>query len=243
MLRRRNSRLNELLCLVALTLCGFTFAAAQQPTCNLRLDQLPDTPELHGFQMGMTSEEVKAKVPPIRLGRADQFGVLKTTINPSFDPRFDQAAFAGVRTISLDFLDGRLITLWIGYDDTFKWQAVNDFIDGIGKSLKLPAAWTPKRDGKQLTCDGFSVFVSAIARSPGIRITDEAAQGTITARREEAAAAAEAAELTVIGDKRTKFYYPSDCDALRSVAESNRVTFKDKEEAEKVGYKLAKDCQ
>jgi len=225
---------------VALVFCTFGITQSQQPTCTLKLDQLPRVSELYGFYLGMTLEEAKAKVPPIRFGHADQFGVVKTSINPSFDRRFDQAAFAGVRTISLDFLDGRLVTLWIGYDETFKWQTVDTLIGGISTSLKLSAAWTPKRGGQQLNCDAFSVFVSTIAGSPSIRLTDEAAQETTASRRE---AAAEASALVVIGDKRTKLFYTSDCEALEAVAEPNRVIFKDKDEAEKAGYKLAKDCQ
>ena len=94
-----------------------------------------------------------------------------------------------------------------------------------------------------MSCEGFSLFASVIAGSPSIRISDDAAQETIATRREEAAAAAEAAAAIVIGDQRTKLYYPSDCSALQSVTEPNRIKFKDKDEAEKAGFKLAKDCQ
>jgi len=69
---------------------------------------------------------------------------------------------------------------------------------------------------------------------------DEAAQETIATRREEAAAAAEA---LVVGDQGTKLYYPAGCAALESIAEASRIKFKDKDEAEKAGFKLAKDCQ
>jgi len=82
-----------------------------------------------------------------------------------------------------------------------------------------------------------------IAGSPSIRLSDEGAQEIVATRREEAAAAAEVATLVVIGDKRTKLFYTSHCEALEAVAEPNRVIFKDKDEAEKAGYKLAKDCQ
>lgn len=220
-------------------LCGFVAASAQSQSCTLKLTQLPNAPELFGFHLGMSTEEVKVKAPLIMFGRPDEFGVIKTSINPSFDPRFDQAAFAGVRTISLDFLDGRLVTLWIGYDERFKWQTVDDFIAGISRSLNLSVPWIAKRGARELTCDGFSIFASMIAGSPSIRITDEAAQETIATRREEATAAAEAA---VVGDKQTKLYYPSDCEAAEAVPGPNRVTFKDKDEAEKAGYKLAKVC-
>ena len=187
----------------------------------------------------MTYDQVKSRVPQIRFGRADEFGVSKTSISPFFDPSFDKASFADVRTISLDFLDGKLVTLWIGYESTFKWKTLGEFVAGISKSLNLPAEWAAKRGGRQLTCEGFSILVSLIGGGPSIRVTDETAQEIIATRREAAAAAAE----LVIGDKATRLYYPSDCSALENVAVSNRVTFKDKDEAAKAGYKIAKDCQ
>ena len=229
--------------LLLLALCTVTTVSSQQSICSAKIDQLPDAPELRGFHLGMTYDQVKARVPPIQFSVADQFGVAKTSINPSFGPQFDKASFVEVRTISLDFLDAKLVTLWIGYESTFKWQKLDEFVNGMSKSLNLPAAWPPKRGGQELACDGFSVLASVIAGSPGIRLTDEVAQETIANRREAAAAAAEAAEATVIGDQRTKFYYLSDCSEREKVPEASRVTFKDKDEAEKAGYKLAKDCQ
>ena len=214
--------------------------SAQPPACTVKIDQLPNVAELRGFHLGMTYEQVKARVPQIQFGPADQFGVTKTSINPSFDLSFDQASFADVRTISLDFLDGRLVNLWIGYESTFKWQTLDEFVTGLSRALNLPAGWSVKRGGRQLTCDGFSVLASLIAGSPSIRFTDDPAQETIALRREEAAAAAEA---MVVGDLRSKTYYPSDCDGREAIPVPSRITFKDKDEAEKAGYKLSKDCQ
>lgn len=227
------------LCLILASLCTAKTLPAQTLPCTTKIDQLPNAAELRGFHLGMTYEQVKTRVPQIQFGPADQFGVAKTSINPGFDRNFDQASFADVRTISLDFLDGRLVNLWIGYENTFKWQALDEFVNGISKALNLPAAWSVKRGGRQLTCDGFSLSASLIAGSPGIRITDEPAQETIATRREEAAAAAEA---LVVGDVRSKTYYPSDCDGRDAIPAPSRITFKDKDEAEKAGYKLAKDC-
>ena len=45
--------------------------------------------------------------------------------------------------------------------------------------------------------------------------------------------AAEVAAAVVIGDQRTKLYYPSDCSALSGIPELKRIKFKDKDEAEK----------
>lgn len=215
-------------------------ASAQQPACTIKLDQLTVSPELRGFHPGMTFEQVRARVPQIQFGVADQVGVVKTSINPSYDRSFDQASFADVRTISLDFLDGRLVNLWIGYEKTFKWQTLDEFVTGMSKSLNLPAAWPVKRGTRQLTCDGFTVFASLIAGSPSIRIMDDPAQETIATRREEVVAAAEA---MVIGDLRNKTYYPSDCGARENIPAPSRVPFKNKDEAEKAGYKLSKNCE
>jgi hypothetical protein len=234
------SNIDRALCLLVLTSLSSIAASAQQPNCSMKIDQLPDSAELRGFRLGMTYDQVKARVPQIQFGQADQFGIAKTSINPYFDPRIDKVGFADVRTISLDFLDGRLVTLWIGFENTFKWQSLDEFVAGMSKSLNLPVAWSPKRGGRQISCAGFSVFASLIAGGPDIRLTDEAAQETIATRREEAAAAADA---LVIGDQRTKLYYPTGCAELESIAEANRVRFKDKDEAEKAGFKLAKDCQ
>jgi len=217
--------------------------SAQPPACSITIAQLPDAAELRGFHLGMTNDQVKALVPQVRFGPADQFGVAKTSINPYFDPTIDRVAFADVRTISLDFLDGKLVILWIGYEETFKWHTLDAAVAGITKSLNLPPAWSTKQGGRQLICDNLSIFVSMIAGGPSIRISNEQAQETVASRREAAAEAAELAQAIVIGNQRTKLYYPSDCEALQKVSALDRIKFKDKDEAEKAGFKLAKDCE
>ncbi len=227
-----------LMLIVALSACSN--ATAQLSTCSLKIDQLKDTPELLGFRLGMTLDQVKAHEPLVQFGRADEFGVIRTSINPHFDQRFDLQKYANVRTVSFDFLDGKLVTLWIGYEETFKWPMLDQFVTNFSKSINLPDTWPVKRSGRELTCDGFSLFASIIARGPSIRVSDDEGQKSIAARREEAAAAAEA---QVFGDTRTKTYYPSDCSGREDIPAGARISFKNKEEAEKAGYKLAKDCQ
>lgn len=235
----RNFRL-EFLGAALAVLVFLPSAFAQQSTCSLKADQLNQPPELKGFRLGMTEQQVKAVEPLVQLGAPDEFGVLKTTINPHFDTRFDKTTFADVRTISFDFLDRKLVTLWIGYEEDFKWRTLDEFVANFTKALGVPNEWPLKRPGRQLTCDGFSLFASVIAAGPSLRLMNEEAQDVIAARREQAA---EAAESQVVGDNRTKSYYPSDCSAKEEVPAGVRVVFKNKDEAEKAGYKLAKDCQ
>ena len=230
-----------------LILCCAIGCFAQEKKCTLKLADLPASPELSGFQLGMTTEQAKARVPQVNLGRVDPFGVSKTSINPDFDPRIDKASLNGVRTVSLDFLDGRLTSLWFGYDSTFKWTTVPDFVSGISQSLHLPDAWKPwKIRGQQLSCADFGMTVIIVAEGPSFHISDETAEETIAARRaakEEQDSAAEEAATEIIADKKTSIYYLDGCLPAQEIKEADRVAFTSKEEAEKAGYKLAKSCQ
>ena len=239
MLKHLTSHISIVISLILAVICLGTTATAQQPTCSLKPDQIKEIPELFGFRLGMTFDQVKARSSLIKLGQPDTFGVVKTSINPHYEPRFDKTEFADVRTISLDFLDGKLVTIWIGYEETFKWPRIEDFVANVSRSLGVRADWPVKRNGKELMCDGFSLFASTIARGPSLRIADEIAQNVIAERREKAI---ESAETEVVGDSRTMNYYPADCAAKQDVPAASRTIFKTREEAETAGYKLARDC-
>jgi Metal binding domain of Ada len=224
---------------------------AQDSQCKVKLSELPQAAELSGFQMGMTVDQVKARVPQVVFGPTDDLGTLKTSVNPHFDSRINKSGFADVRTVSLDFLDGRITSLWIGYDSSFKWPTVVDFVKGISQSLSLPNAWSPwKLQGQQLKCADFQVTVSSVAGGPSFRILDLTADATLAARRvakeEEKEALAENSEeeeAEIVGDKQTKVYYPADCEAAKEINALNRTTFKTASDAEKAGYKPAKECE
>jgi hypothetical protein len=236
-----------ILALLVLITCNGSSAAQ----CTQKLAELPAAPELLGFRLGMTKEEIKARIPQTRFGRTDDFGVTKTTINPYFDESIDKSKLESVRSISLDLLDEHLTSLWIGYDETYKTQSVAEFIKAVSSSLKLTGAWSTARGkGQELKCIDFQVFVSTVAGGPSLRIVDVAAEELIAERRqakEERDSAAEAApteEATeIVGDKKAKVYYLPDCQsATELIPEANVVRFKSSEEAEKAGFKLAKGC-
>lgn len=199
---------------VLILLCAGS-VSAQDNQCPLKLSDLPDAPELFGFRMGMTTDQVKARVPQVVFGRTDEFVGSKTSINPDFDPRISKSTFAGVRTVSLDFLDGRLTSLWFGYDSTFKWSTVPDFIKGISESLRLPSAWSHwKTRGQQLRCADFQMTVSMLGEGASFRIVDSTAEQTLAERREakeqldskEAETSAE-----IVADRKSKTYYTENC--------------------------------
>ena len=226
----------------------FSVSTLAQEKCVVKLAELTDAPELFAFHLGMTTAQTKTRVPQVVFGRVDDFGVSKTSINPDFDPTIDKTSLSGVRTVSLDFLDDHLTSLWFGYDSTFKWATVPDFVAGISQALHLPAAWKPwKIRGQQIYCADFQMTVTMVSEGPSFHIIDETAEQTIASRREakeEQDAAAEAgAAAEVTADKKEKLYYLEACPPPREIKAADRVVFKSAEEAEKAGYKLGKYCQ
>lgn len=222
-------------------------AIAQEKICKAKFADLPVIEELRGFKLGMTPDQVKARVPQVKFGHTNEFGVAKTSINPDFDPRIDKANFADVRTISLDFLDGTLSSIWIGFERSFKWRSPEEFVSGISHELNLPAEWTTKGRNLQLSCTDFEFTVSMIAGGPSFRLVDTSADNTIAQRRQEKEDAAEPAESgtetpSVVGDTTHKIFYPVDCPALKLVPEKSRVLFASAAEAEKAGYKQIESC-
>ncbi|HUS10293.1 MAG TPA: hypothetical protein VMZ30_07485 [Pyrinomonadaceae bacterium] len=232
---------------LVMILCAVT-SFAQDDKCLLRLADLPEAPELFGFRMGMTTLQVKRRVPQITFGKVNEFGVSKTSISPDFNPQMDKTTLAGIRTLSFDFLDDRVSSLWFGYDNSFKWQTVPDFVTGISKSLRLTDAWQPwKTRGQQLKCADFQITVGIVAEGPSFHIIDESAEQITTARRQalqdENDAGEEMETVEIVANKKTRTYYVAGCAPAQAIEEGDRVMFKSKEDAEKAGYKLAKKCE
>ena len=220
--------------------------------CTKKMSELPAAPELLGFRLGMTKEQVKARVPQTRFGRTDDFGVSKTTINPYFDETIDKSKFEGVRSISLDLVDEKLTSIWIGFDETFKAHTAEEFVKLISQSLQVDGNWSSRSRGQQLRCADFQLSVTTVAGGPSFRLVDIAADDLVAQRRQakeeqdslvEAGASSEGTEpAVIIADKQSKTYYPNGCQPAKEIAEANRITFRTTAEAEKAGFKAAKNC-
>jgi len=237
--------------LISFPLLLLLVAQSVSAQCTRKISDLPSAPELLGFHLGMTKDQIKAKVPQAVFGRPDHFGVTKTTINPYFDSTIDKTKFESVRSISLDLLDDRLTSLWIGFDETFKAHTAEEFVKLISQSLQVDGNWTYKSRGQQLRCADFQLIVTTVAGGPSFRLIDTAADDLVAERRqakEEQDAAAEAANgsestnAEVLADKHSKTYYPAGCEIAKEISEANKITFKTAADAEKAGFKAAKNC-
>ncbi|HKS30173.1 MAG TPA: hypothetical protein VJS44_20280 [Pyrinomonadaceae bacterium] len=153
--------------------------------CSLTTEQFAQAAELKGLWPGMNLEQVRAVVPSLEMGKPDELGLSKTSFSPDFNPKINKAAFQGVRTVSLDFLDDKLFSVWVGYNETYKWKTIDEIVRAVTQSLKLPNSWEAKGRGQQLTCGSFQLAVTMVAGSPTLRITDETARETWEKRRAE----------------------------------------------------------
>ena len=162
--------------------------AAPAAKCTLALAQAP---ALRGLRLGMTQAQVLARFPGLSLDRADEFGLSRLRLNlidadlyatgstvRDRGVQLDIAAgtaegrsftvnsskfpdLKGVRKIQLRFVDGRLSYVLLGYDDSFKWESVDEFAETVSKNLGLPGEWGVPLDSdrvsreKELRCDGF----------------------------------------------------------------------------------------
>src|SRR5436305_9273716 len=175
--------LKKLALILALVItCTFQLSA-QETKCSLKLTELPSIPELRGFHPGMTIDEVRERLPKAQIRRADEFGFTTFNIFPDYETAIDKKAFENVRSITLEFLDGRATMIWIGYDKSFKWQTVDEFTSAITAALKLPDAWRSKFRTRVLACTDFTLSVIPVAESPSLKITDEAARELLEKRK------------------------------------------------------------
>lgn len=229
-------------------------AQPAQAQCTSKLGELPAASELLGFHLGMTRDQLKERIPNIKFGGTDPFGVSKTTVNPYFDQSL-QSKFPAVRSISFDLLDDKLTSLWIGFDESFKVHTIEDFVKLISQSLQVDGNWTSwKSRGQQLRCADFQLIVTTVAGGPSLRVIDTAGDDLIAERREAKEAErslAEAADATssapetadIVGDKQSQTYYPVGCQPAKEIAAANKMIFKSVAEAERAGFKAAKTCR
>lgn len=240
---------------ILFTILILFLAQSTSAQCTKKAVELPAAPELLGFQLGMTKQQVKARVPQTVFGGTDHFGVSKTTINPYFDPSIDKTKFESVRSISLDLLDERVTSIWIGFDETYRVKTVEDFTEQLSQSFQVNGDWSPARSrGQQLRCADFQLIVTTVAGGPSYRLLDLAAEDVVAARRQakeeqdsitESAAESEGEEAAeeIVGDRQSKTYYANGCRPAKEIAIANKVIFKSVEDAAKAGFKAAKNCQ
>ena len=142
--------------------------------CKLTLAQAP---AIRGMRLGMSAEQLLAQIPGseadsdllAKLSR-DYFGSRSARVVPG-NYVTAQEKFAGIKSVDVHFLDGRLMSLYIQYDGP-EWSSANQFVARLAELLNLPgvASWKPVNSGLAIVCDGFEI--SGQIPGPAIVIKD-----------------------------------------------------------------------
>jgi hypothetical protein len=195
---------------------------SKAPKCALPLERAP---ELRGFRLGAPQTGILARFPGTSLEKPDQFGIsqLRFTVidtaafskgmpsrdkavqpdmtsGPSAESVFivDSAKFSvlkGTRRVRLRFLDGRLSFVQVAYDDSIRWDSIDEFVATVAQSLNLSGTWNlpEESDGsgneRELRCEGFAMIGSVVGDTADTRIAaqlsvEDLAASKIVAKRQ-----------------------------------------------------------
>ena len=167
-------------------LCGATKASAQQgAACNLSVGQ---SPRLRGLRLGMTAEQLGKLYPRLPALKADEFGQARANFSSLKD--VDEAAFEGVESIQLNFVDERLVEFGVYYR-AVPFDSLSQFTAKLRESLKLPEAWEGEGENtRTLACEGFRMEAGANSywshgMTPYVRLRQPGAEAVVAKRAEE----------------------------------------------------------
>lgn len=179
-------KLSRLLTLVAVILASAVYTFAQQPAC-----QLKQTPELNGFRIGMTADEVKDNLADSSMFEAKRSAVNKIgaqAVQILGSELKDEYA-EGIEDINLTFVDKRLAVIKATYNASMTWSTAQDFFKKLSEKLGLPqpSSSNPTRgrgnEKYKIVCTGFTVGMAyAFGVSPNVTIYDTAAQTLVEER-------------------------------------------------------------
>lgn len=159
---------------IILLIAGAAIASGQTPetetqgkaVCTLTMAQ---SPQIRGLRLGMTEQQLLALFPGSRedktilaeLSRAPtRFGAASILIRP--DNYASKADFAGMGSMDIRFLDGRVSGFRVSYNKP-EWKTVDEFIAKVSEQLSLPTGdtWEPfvglDNQLKILKCSGFEI--------------------------------------------------------------------------------------
>lgn len=167
-------------------LCGATSASAQQGgACGLSVSQ---SPRLRGLRLGMTAAQLRELYPRLPALKADEFGQARANFGSLNE--VDEAAFEGVETIQLSFVDERLVEFSVYYK-AVPFDSLDQFMAKLRESFKLPESWDGEGENtRSLVCEGFRMEAGATSywthgMAPYVRLRQPGAEAVVAKRAEE----------------------------------------------------------
>jgi hypothetical protein len=124
----------------------------------------------------MSIDNVRSQLPSLRVSSPNAYG---RSIGSVRDVRkLQNALLRGVEGISFTFIDSRVSYIGIGYDDSIKWNDLDEFVTRTAEALSLPTRWNSYHENYEikrgLFCDDFQLIAEFdySGRRPLLRLTD-----------------------------------------------------------------------
>jgi hypothetical protein len=159
------------------------------------------SPEIRGFRLGMSLSEALKRFNGLQALPADEIGQQHIKISVigggifhegansssgrNFSPRNDSyLVLKGLHSLELGLLDERIYSVNLEYDDSVKWNSIDDFAKQISASLGLTGVWRPigYGDKRGLRTPSYWVEVDRGAWGPKLQLLDMQAERVIKER-------------------------------------------------------------
>jgi hypothetical protein len=147
--------LARILALCFIVLAQVACSSSGKP-CIVELEQAP---ELRGFRLGMSLEDIRKRFPKFPGIGSSQIGLATVEISSAYtQDALDRPSGDGnnnfnlisaapfpelneVKHIELKLLDWRVIEITVYYDNDIKWKSADEFAQKTGEALKLDGTW------------------------------------------------------------------------------------------------------
>jgi hypothetical protein len=141
--------------------------------CTLGVERAP---ELRGFRLRMSVEDVQKRFPGFTAPAADEFGLAKVTVRTGSSASglsrmsgagvvlLDPARFpelAETDSVKLDIVDGRVASIAVFYGGGIRWRSSDEFRSKVSEPLNLNGSWEStswSRTVKSMSCGGLLVY-------------------------------------------------------------------------------------
>lgn len=134
-----------------------------------------NAPELRGFRLGMTLDEIKRKYPKLPPISANEYGLSKLYFDRTPKPQqsynefnFINADFydelKGTRRVYLELVDNQIAAIKVVYTDEIPWKSDEEFIRKTAESLNIEGTWSNNDGYRSLQCADSLFFHAGIGR-------------------------------------------------------------------------------
>lgn len=134
-----------------------------------------NAPELRGFKLGMTLQEIKQKYPNMPSVSANEYGLGKIYFDRdgknqeskngfTFINSNNYKEFEGTKRVYLEVVDEKVAEITIVYTNEIKWKSDDEFVKKTAESLGITGSWTKESDYQRLQCKDSLFFVSGIKK-------------------------------------------------------------------------------